>query len=80
MIVEVSNKLFPDAKEIFLQDNSCVGVFDSQRETWSVQTMLDGCNTSLTANDDGTLTFSNKLQVNAHRNRDTKFLRAFGSL
>ena len=77
MIIKVSNELFPGAKEVTLQDKSCAGIFDSGNEIWSIQTMLDGCDTSLKANDDGTLTFSNKLQVNAFRKRDTISNRAF---
>ena len=77
MVVEASNELFPDAKEVFLQDSSCVGSFNADTEIWSINTALDGCGTSLTANDDGTLAFSNKLQINAFRKRDTNF---FGNL
>ena len=55
MSLEVSNKLFPAAKDVFLQDNSCVATFDAGTEVWSINTMLDGCGTSLTTNDDGTL-------------------------
>ena len=73
MSVEVSNQLFPAAKEVFLQDNDCAATFDTITEIWSINTALDGCGTSLTANDDGTLAFSNKLQVNAFRKRDTKY-------
>ena len=76
MIVEVSNQLFPEAKEVFLQDNSCVGTLNSDTEIWLINTMLDGCDTSLTTNDDGTLTFSNKLQANAFRKRDNIPYRA----
>ena len=67
MILKVSNELFPAAKEVFLQDKSCVANFDFDTKLWSISSALDGCGTLLTANDDGTLVFSNKLQVNAFR-------------
>merc|ERR1712048_966689 len=71
MVVEVSSQLLPNATEITLQDNSCVATFNAEAQIWSIQTMLDGCDTSLTANDDGTLIFSNKLQVNAFSESDS---------
>ena len=67
MKVELSKALLPEAKEVFLQDSSCVATYDSANEKWLIDTALDACSTSLTKNADGTLAFSNKLQINAFR-------------
>ena len=72
MKVELSKALLPEAKEVFLQDSSCVATYDTTTEKWSIDTGLDACGTSLTKNDDGTLAFSNKLQINAFRREITK--------
>ena len=67
MKVELSKALLPEAKEVFLQDSSCVATYDTATEKWLIDTALDACSTSLTKNADGTLAFSNKLQINAFR-------------
>ena len=67
MKVELSKALLPEAKEVFLQDSSCVATYDTTTEKWSIDTGLDACGTTLKKNDDGTLAFSNKLQINAFR-------------
>ena len=78
MKVEISNKLLPEAKEVFLRDSSCVATYDTVTEKWSVDTALDACSTTLTKNDDGTLAFSNKLQINAFRREIKKVLSGYG--
>ena len=39
-----------------------------KRKTWNVDTKLDACDTTMTKNQDGTLTFSNTIRADSFRN------------
>ena len=81
MKLEISSVLFPDANNVSLRDESCTATLNEETGTWSVETALDGCGSTIQANDDGSLAFSNQLQTHAFRKKDENYnKRTFGTL
>ena len=66
MAIELDQAVFPDAGSVFLKGDSCGATFDWDTQKWTVNTALDGCDTSMSTKEDGSLAFSNVLRLDAY--------------
>ena len=66
MDIELDQAVFPDAGSVFLKGDSCGAAFDWDTQKWTVNTALDGCDTSMSTKEDGSLAFSNVLRLDAY--------------
>ena len=67
MDIELDQAVFPDAGSVFLKGDNCGAAFDWDTQKWTVYTALDGCDTSMSTKEDGSLAFSNVLRLDAYR-------------
>lgn len=63
MMVEMSPEVVPNAMDVSI--GSCTGSTNQDTGKWELNSALDGCSTSLSTGDDGTLNFGNTLRANS---------------
>lgn len=71
MMVEMSPEVVPNALEVSI--GSCSGSTNVDTGKWEVNSALDGCSTSLSTGEDGTLNFGNTLRANAFNSNSIIF-------
>jgi len=72
MTVEMDQAVVPLAADISLL-GGCIGSFDSDSNMWTLSTQLDACSTSMSTNQDGSLSFANTLRANSFSGNDIIF-------
>lgn len=71
MMVEMSPEVVPNALEVSI--GSCSGSNNVDTGKWEVNSALDGCSTSLSTGEDGTLNFGNTLRAEAFNSNSIIF-------
>lgn len=71
MQIQLNEVVYPDAATVFLNGENCGASYDFDSKLWSVNTTLDGCDTQMGTNEDGSLAFSNVLRLDAYSLGDT---------
>ena len=66
MEIQLNEAVYPDAATVFLTGENCGASYDFDSKLWSVNTTLDGCDTQMGTNEDGSLAFPNVLRLDAY--------------